>query len=378
MTLARDHFPVCRKFAYFLTAGMGPLSSSAFKAVSKQYRKACLSGGAIFRENLDAVENCRMEVARLINARPEQVAFTPNVSFSMNALALSLVEKEQWTVITLREEFPATIIPWKENGYKVVFCEHYDDVIETARQFPHKIVVVVSVVQYSTGHGIDAQDFVRKLRQAAPDCYVVLNATQSVGVLPLDLSNQVIDAVCCTCHKWLMSSEGISFLWLSHRGFELLAPKIVGWKSLVDFMQMKVDGYHIKKDARVFEIGWLNHTSYVAFYESLKLINSLRVERINRSIVGTRAYLITKLVEHKIPILSDLKTSASSGIVLLGPYDAPQQVVEYFRDRRVLVSARGAGIRIAIHFFNSFADIDSLVECLIHFRSERMAADVVE
>ena len=378
MTLIREQFPVCSQYAYFLSAGMGPLSKDAFEAISDQYRKACVSGGIIFRENLDAVEHCRGEVARLINSPPEQIAFTPNVSFSMNALALSLIDKERWTVITLREEFPATIIPWVENGYQVLFCEHYDQIVKTARELKQKVVVAVSIVQYSSGHCIDTRDFVHQLRMAAPDCFIVLNATQSVGVLALDVSVHLIDAVCCTCHKWLMSSEGISFLWISKRGFGLLEPKIVGWKSVLDFMHMKVDGYKLKNDARVFEIGWLNHTAYFAFYESLKLIHRLGVERINRSIAETRNYLLAKLNEHKIPILSDLSASASSGIVLLGPYTLPQRVVDYLRDRGVLVSARGSGIRISIHFFNNFLDVDRLIEYLVHYFSERMNADVVE
>ncbi|MFZ0554382.1 MAG: hypothetical protein WAM26_03730, partial [Nitrososphaeraceae archaeon] len=71
-------------------------------------------------------------------------------------------------------------------------------------------------------------------------------------------------------------------------------------------------------------------------------------------------YLINKLADLKIQILSPLTDIHRSAIVVFKSR-SPEHLVEYLRKRRIIVSARGGGIRVSPHFYNDEGDIDKLI-----------------
>ena len=104
----RSLFPVVSEKAYFMTAGAGAIPSPVLNAITKGYERVALQGGEVFGENIAVMESCREKLAKMIHAEKENIAFIPNVSYGMNALAHSM--QEQSRILMPENEFPSSML----------------------------------------------------------------------------------------------------------------------------------------------------------------------------------------------------------------------------------------------------------------------------
>jgi len=86
----RKLFPVASNRTYLMTAGAGAVPIPVLDALADRYKQISERGGDVFGENLSVVENCREKLATLINAKKENIAFIPNVSYGINAIVHSM------------------------------------------------------------------------------------------------------------------------------------------------------------------------------------------------------------------------------------------------------------------------------------------------
>ena len=104
-------------------------------------------------------------------------------------------------------------------------------------------IVAISHVQYASGFRADLERIGRAAR--AHDALLVVDVIQSLGVVPIDVESQLIDVAAGACHKWLLTPEGVGFLYLSDRARERIQPTLVGWISVPN-----------PDDFNNFEQGW--------------------------------------------------------------------------------------------------------------------------
>ena len=76
----RAEFPVTENYAYLNSAGAGPVSRRVGEAAARFYRETMESGDRLWEDWLARRERARADVARLVNAEPEEIAFTTNTS----------------------------------------------------------------------------------------------------------------------------------------------------------------------------------------------------------------------------------------------------------------------------------------------------------
>src|SRR5437868_6396428 len=113
----RAEFPAAETYAYLNSAGAGPLSRRVAEAAAQLYRETTESGDRLWEAWLARREQARAEVARLINAEPDEIAFTTNTSSGMNLIVDAL--EGAGDVISCKLEFPVSTIPWLHRGIHV-------------------------------------------------------------------------------------------------------------------------------------------------------------------------------------------------------------------------------------------------------------------
>ncbi|MGH9901774.1 MAG: aminotransferase class V-fold PLP-dependent enzyme, partial [Pyrinomonadaceae bacterium] len=86
----RGDFPVTERLAYLNSAAAGPVARAVADVAAQFYRETMEEGDARWFEWLDRREQARARVARLINAEPEEIAFTTNTSTGMNLIVDAL------------------------------------------------------------------------------------------------------------------------------------------------------------------------------------------------------------------------------------------------------------------------------------------------
>jgi len=96
---------------------------------------------------------------------------------------------------------------------------------------------------------------------------------------------------------------------------------------------------------------------------ALERIAAIGPQRIADHVSAVCTYAIDRFDAAGITVLHGLRAEQRAGILLLQGEEAQ---VKRLEQQGVKVAFRGNGIRVGIHFYNSTADIDRLVETWQH------------
>ncbi|WP_131778847.1 aminotransferase class V-fold PLP-dependent enzyme [Legionella bozemanae] len=354
----RELFPVVNQQTYFMTAGGGALSKPALTAVTERYQSLALNGGRIFGDNIQLMETCREKIARLINAEKEHIAFIPSVSFGMNALAHSLPRND--SILLVKNDFSSSVLPWGNAGHSIKWADSAADLAEQLQQNDKKISsIVASYVHYANGYKLNLE----QIKELKKDAHFIVNGTQGIGAFPIDVKKQGIDALICSCYKWMCCGEGIAFIYIHPDFFKKLTPALIGWRSIQSAMSF--DGScQFYQSARVFELGWDNMTIFSGFNAALDLIEEIGMTNIAERISSLTDYLLERLRQLNVPIVSNTEKQHRSGIIQLGPFQELDRVMKLLESHNIWVTQRDGGIRISLHYYNNETDINNLVKAL--------------
>jgi cysteine desulfurase / selenocysteine lyase len=193
---ARSDFPVLEEVVYLNTGSIGlePLPVQA--AGEKLGRQIAGRGTVGFDDEIEKQvgDVPRAASARLLGADPDDVAVVTHATEALCQLAWSLKPGKGQNVVSADLEFPSVTYPWlrlaRDTGVEVRLAPALDDPASfsldtiAAAVDDRTAVICVSHVQYATGHRLDPEALVELARSAGAT--LVLDATQSAGVVPLD------------------------------------------------------------------------------------------------------------------------------------------------------------------------------------------------
>ena len=361
---ARALFPAVESSVYLNTAGGAPLSQRSAEAGLNYYRQSLEDGDVHWDEWLEQVEAVRRKLARFLNARPASIAFTANTSIGMNLAAHML--RGRGRVLTMADEFPSVTLPFLQLGFDVDFVptDHDGEVsigdMESADS-PDTGILAISFVQFRSGFRRNLTELGRYCRER--DVALVVDATQGFGAFPIDVSGSGVDFLAFSGYKWATSGYSIGSLYVSDRFRDPAAFPMVGWRSSREPYELVCDRLDITDAAAALELGHPPFAGVFALGAALDLIQEIGIERIAERIMELVCYLQQELDKAGMWVLSTRDEAHLSGIALVAA-DEPQAVVAELRKRGIVVSSRGEGIRVSLHYYNDFNDIDRFVEAL--------------
>jgi selenocysteine lyase/cysteine desulfurase len=314
------------------------------------------------------MEQTRDIYSKFIHAHKDEVGFTHSTSEGMNIIAHMLSSKG--SVISNELEFPSSTLPWLNRNADITFVSPKkgkilkEDIENSINQKTK--TVVVSHVQYSTGWRQDLAELGELTGKKG--LYLVVNPTQSLGALYFNVRDFNIDFMASNGHKWILSSFGIGAIYLKkeYLNFERFKPPFysqLGQKQREIFDNKKID---VSNTASRFELGSPHFSNILSLKSAIEYIARIGIEQIEKRILYLTEYLVERLREFKVEIISPLEEEKGrSGIIVFKERNA-QEVVRKLGRRRIMVSARGNGIRVSPHFYNNENDIDKLASELKH------------
>lgn len=379
----REDFPITKSYTYLANAAITPIPLPVYTEILKFYQGALYHGGTIWSDWMDAMEETRELYSKFIGAdSKDEIAFTHSTSEGMNIIAHILSDKG--IVISNELEFPSTNLPWiNKNSKNIKFLESdYEgkipilDIAKMIDKFHGKRgkqvkTILTSHVQFSNGFRQDLEEL-GKLTQRK-DLHLVVNATQSLGAMSLDVKNFNIDFMASNGHKWMLSSFGIGTIYIKRkylRDKDYFKPtffSLSGQKKKDNFDNNTI--LDSSYSATRFELGTPHFQNIVALKAAIKYTSKIGIKQIEKRILGLTNYLIDKLVNIDIEILSPVaEKKYRSGIIVFKPKkENPSQIVMKLQKmNQIIVSARGKGIRISPHFYNNEEDIDNLISALVN------------
>jgi selenocysteine lyase/cysteine desulfurase len=371
----RAEFPITENYAYLNSAGAGPVSRRVAGAAEQFYRETLESGDRLWDVWLARRERARADVAHLINAEPDEIAFTTNTSSGMNLIVDALEGAGE--VVSCELEFPVSTIPWLHRGIRVRLVKATNGVLRAedvlaAAAGGGSAVICLSHVQYSNGFRMPLEEIGANKGRSI----FVVNASQSAGVFPIDVKRMGIDALCATGHKWMLAGYGSGFVYLSRGLLERTRPRAVSWMSVEDPFAMRNDSYRLREDAAArSETGCPHFAGIFALGEAARHLLEIGAERIERRTLALNRQLTQSLKTAGWEVLSPLGEESWRSAETLVRADDPRLAVRHLSRHRVAVTIKPEGFRAATHFFNDEADIARLANALDELRTAKMNSE---
>jgi selenocysteine lyase/cysteine desulfurase len=355
----RRLFPATQKLTYINAAEASPISVYSAREAKAFYDEILVKGDLPWDEWLKKREEVRKKVADLINADRSEVAFTMNTSHGMNFVAGML--KRSGEVVTMDDEFPSSTLPWLNLGYDLRFVKSKNAVYpmdEIERSISSKTsILVTSHVQYKTGFKQDLVELGKLCREKG--LVFVVNATQSAGAMRIDVKKARIDFLVFSGLKWLAAGYGMGVLYINGKRLGEFRYPAAGWMSVKDPPLMDNRLLDLKDEASVFELGSPPFPNIFALGGALDLLDEIGMGRVEKRVLQLNDYLRERLASLDLPMIS-FPEKYRSGITIVKTAEA-DRIVESLREKKIIISARGEGIRISPHIYNNEGDIDKLI-----------------
>jgi selenocysteine lyase/cysteine desulfurase len=369
----RRLFPITKEYIYLNSAAVTPPPTIAIEAINEQLRDVQMYGSRNYRQWVGRKESCRRLIAGLINARPEQIAFLRNTSDALSTIANGLKWNASENIVTFQNEFPSNVYAWRRirdtEKVELRFCPERKNGRIDSDEFVSLIdektrVVAISAVQYASGFHADLKRIGEAAR--AVDALLIVDAIQAAGVVPIDVELDLIDAAAGASHKWLMSPEGIGYIYLSDRARARIEPTLVGWISVEQPEDYSNFEQQFKPGALAWETGTFASALFYALEANLKLFAELGVGEINKYLLGLGDFLCENLDEEKYELVSSRRQNEKSPIVCIRNRNGVEamQLYKHLQRQNIIVAPRGDRLRIAPHIYNTREEIEKLIAAL--------------
>jgi selenocysteine lyase/cysteine desulfurase len=321
-------------------------------------------------------ERARLAAARLINADPPDIALIPSISYGVATAAKLLTIDRGTRVIVLENDHSSPVLEWQTRaeaqGFAVETVRSPDDgdwtsailaAIERSGAPPVSLASISSV-HWSDGGLIDVEKVGAALRQRGAKFLV--DATQSAGVLAMDVRHLDPDFVIFPTYKWLLGPYGRAFLYIArrHQGGIPLEQISAARRNVRAENEVYFTDLRYVADARRFDMGERDH--FISM--EMASIGMEMMAEWSALAVARRLLMLTERIAegfHDIGVsLPDPRFRAPHILSLGFRNGMPAGLVEALAGDGVYVAPRLGRMRVSPHVYNDEDDADRFVTTL--------------
>ena len=327
------------------------------------------------RDYFEPQERVRAIFARLIGAQPDEVALTTSATEGIGIVARGLEFRPGDEVVVASTNFPSNLLTWlhlRRRGVRVAVLEprdgylHLEDVAGAVN--PRTRILALDWVGYTTGVRIDLVAF-GELAHRHGGLFVV-DATQGVGAIELNVHDLPVDALAVAGYKWLLGPYGAGFAYLGSHVQDRLELDVVNWLSAEgsdEFDALPENEVTLPRAARIFDAGeTASFLNLHAAEASLQYVEQAGIGSVNRHCRNLIDRLSEGLRGRGLALSAAADSERRSTILGFhgGSLQATQTLHERLERARISVSLRRGIIRVSPYLYNTEADIDRLLAAL--------------
>lgn len=312
----------------------------------------------------------RERLGELIGARGADVALLRNTSEAANVLALGIDWKPGDEILLPDDEFPANAVPWlalRSRGVGVRFVRTAKE-----RMTPDVLrrtitdrtrVVTLSWVSFADGYRHDLASLAQIAHERG--ALLCVDGIQGLGAFPVDVTSAGVDAFYGGGQKWMLALQGVAYLYIVPTLQERLAVGAPGWRALGNMWDFLNYDQPWIADASRYEGGTPNLVGVLSLASSAEFLL-----RYDRSAVASQVLALTDrlcdgLSRAGATILSLRGEGISSGVVTFTvPGEDPVELGKRLQRAGIVTTYRANGIRVSPHGYNTFDEIDALLEAV--------------
>lgn len=358
---------------YLNSASIGPMPARSVALLAACNRDRARPGLWPVERLNTILSESRWLAARLINAAEDEIALMPNTTTGLNVAARALPLGAGDVVLTFDGEFPSNIYPWLARGGEGIVLER---IPRTAEGWPDEArlherladpavkAVAVSLTQFANGYTVDLAALSRATR--AMGKWLVVDAIQAVGHVPVDVQATPVDFLACGAQKWLLSPWGTGFLYVRRELITRFPPTFAGWaafKGTDDYSRLTAYDPEPWPDARRFEIITLPVQDFAAMNASVSLLLDVGIGAIAARLQELHQPLLDWAARSGATVTSPVGARGSS-ILCLRPRGDVAATYQRLQSNGVMCSLREGAVRLSPHLFTLASETSAVAELL--------------
>jgi kynureninase len=356
----RGRFPILRDTTYLINHSLGAMPAAAEDRVLEFARTWRERGIRAWGEGWwEMPMTVGDQVGRIIGAPPGSTVMHQNVAVA-EAIVLSCfrpVDPGRNRVVYEEGNFPSVRYLYQAQPELEVVAVPDDKAIVAAID-ERTLLVPITHVLFRTAEIQDVAAIVRRAHEVG--AHVVLDAYQSVGIVPLDVAALRVDFAVGGSVKWLCGGPGNGWLYVRPDLAEVLEPTLVGWQAHARPFGFEPELEYADKSVR-FLTGTPNVPALYAATAGYDLIEEIGVGRIRENSVRQTQLLIDLLDRAGFDVGSPRDPARRGGTVTVRTPEF-EAVHTELAHRGILCDFRpDAGLRLGPHYYNTDDELEHAV-----------------
>lgn len=315
-------------------------------------------------------EKLRTLAAGIFQTASDNVCIIPSASYGLAAAAKNIKLPAGKEIIVLEQQFPSNYYIWdkiaSEQQLKIITIDKpkgkhlTESILEKISS--NTGLIAIPNCHWIDGAWIDLQQISDASKKAGS--FLVLDLSQSLGVLPINIEKVDPDFAVSVGYKWLLGPYGLSYMYVSKKWQEIGEPLEYSWitrKGSEDFTSLTGFTTEYRTGARKFDMGEVSQFNLLPMaIAGLSQLLAWEISAIHSEIKK----LTDRIIDYRDKNFDGCPISA--GHIVSIPLNTIQvpELKTRLQNNKIFISFRGSSIRISPHLYNSNVDVDKLFSCL--------------
>ena len=374
--LHRGEFPILANSTYMVSHSMGAAPWRAKAALDTYWDEWAAEGPEAWEGWLPRIAEIADGIGALIGAPAGSTFLGPNVSTLQAALGTCLdFVGHRNEVVYEALQFPSLTYVWREwerFGAKTRVVPSLD-----GRTIPTEFILeaitektklaVLSHAYYVSGAIADVRTIQAHCRKLG--VLLCVDAYQTTGIYPYDVTAWDLDIVTGGSHKWLCGGPGCGWIYVKPSLFEQFRPAVTGW--MAHARPFEFEPAPIEHAPSMYR--WGNGTPTIPGYVVAKpghdLIREIGVARVREHNVRLTTKIAEMALERGLRVNTPLEPERRTGWIGID-FDDSARVCRELITKRVFLDYRpGCGIRVSPHFYTTDEEVETFFKILDSLRA---------
>ena len=365
-------FDIPEDVTYLNCSYMSPMLKDASEAGIKGLKLKTRPWSIQSQDFFSVTEDVRGLAANIVNCETDDIALIPSASYGLATAASNLFITDTEQILVLEDEFPSNFYIWQElskaTGASLMTVPRptnssWTEAIISMINENTKIAAIPHC-HWTDGSLIDLELISRFLRKH--DAALVVDATQSLGAMPFNLSRVQPDFLISACYKWLLGPYSTGLLYVSPK-YQQGTPiefNCINRKNAHDFRHLTSYQNNYAEGARRYDVGErANFALLPALMVGLQSIIEWGIESIYETISQLTNIAVQQAEIQGLTVTNkDARSGHFCSIQL--PSKTPENLARQLSEKNIFISIRGNSLRITPHVYNSEQDLEILFKAL--------------
>ncbi len=372
-SIVREHFPLTHDRIYLNTGGLGASPYVSIHALQSRIDELERISETGHSEEL--WHSIKKKAGKIFGCDPEEVAYTRNTTEGVNIVCNGLPLQKGDEIITSTHEHVGNTVAWlirqKREG---IVMKVFEPSMRSAQENIDRIeelitkktrALSISHVTTATGQVLPVKEIGNLAK--ANNLWYFIDGAQSAGMMPLDVHDIGCHAYATSGHKWLIGPKGTGLLYVSKDMLDVIRAEWVGAYSNTGHFDMVTGEVHLNPTAQRYEYGTVSTPLFVGLGASIEFLLSIGMENVWGRVHAMGTALKKGLNDLGVEVLSPQHPDEQSSIITFRMKNVDRGDLQSFLWEEYKLRTRGIyegglnGIRISLHIYNSFNEVDKVL-----------------